>query len=66
VAGRAGVAFELDRAEVMIGPIVLFKEGRPYDEAAPEAANYLKNDELTVERLSRRGQRVVNGVDLRF
>ena len=48
VAGRAGVAFELDRAEVMIGPIVLFKEGRPYDEAAPEAANYLKNDELTV------------------
>ncbi len=48
VAGRAGVAFELERAAVTIGPIVLFKDGRPYDEAAPEAANYLKNDELTV------------------
>jgi len=48
VAGRAGVAFELERAEVTIGPIVLFKDGRPYDEAAAEAANYLKNDEITV------------------
>ncbi|MFN7915795.1 MAG: bifunctional glutamate N-acetyltransferase/amino-acid acetyltransferase ArgJ [Vicinamibacterales bacterium] len=48
VAGRAGVAFELEKAAVMIGPIVLFKDGRPYDEHAPEAAAYLKNDELTV------------------
>lgn len=48
VAGRAGVAFELEKAAVTIGPIVLFKDGRPYDEYAPEAANYLKNDELTV------------------
>ncbi|MGC4083593.1 MAG: bifunctional glutamate N-acetyltransferase/amino-acid acetyltransferase ArgJ [Vicinamibacterales bacterium] len=48
VAGRAGVAFDLEQATVTIGPIVLFKDGRPYDDAAPEAANYLKNDELTV------------------
>jgi glutamate N-acetyltransferase/amino-acid N-acetyltransferase len=48
VAGRAGVDFDLERAEVMIGPIVLFAEGRPHDEAAPEAATYLKNDEITV------------------
>jgi glutamate N-acetyltransferase/amino-acid N-acetyltransferase len=48
VAGRAGVAFELERAAVTIGPLVLFKDGRPYDEVAPEAARYLKNDELTV------------------
>ncbi|HUR33628.1 MAG TPA: bifunctional glutamate N-acetyltransferase/amino-acid acetyltransferase ArgJ [Vicinamibacterales bacterium] len=48
VAGRAGVAFELDRAAVHIGPILLFKDGRPYDEAAPQAADYLKHDELTV------------------
>lgn len=48
VAGRAGVAFDLERAAVTIGPIVLFKDGRPHDEHAPEAANYLKNDELTV------------------
>jgi glutamate N-acetyltransferase/amino-acid N-acetyltransferase len=48
VAGRAGVAFALNRASVMIGTIVLFKDGRPYDEAAPEAARYLKNDDIIV------------------
>lgn len=48
VAGRAGVAFDLNRAAVMIGTIVLFKDGRPYDQAAPEAANYLRNDDITI------------------
>jgi glutamate N-acetyltransferase/amino-acid N-acetyltransferase len=48
VAGRAGVAFELDGAEVAIGPMVLFRNGRPYDQAAPEAASYLKHSELSV------------------
>jgi len=48
VAGRAGVAFELSRAQVTIGPIVLFKDGRPYDDAAPEAAAYLKNEDVSV------------------
>ena len=48
VAGRAGVAFELSRAKVAIGPIVLFDNGRPHDEAAPEAAQYLKNDDIGV------------------
>ena len=32
----------------MIGPIVLFKDGRPYDEAAPEAASYLKNTDVAI------------------
>ena len=48
VAGRAGVAFDLSRAAVTIGSIVLFRDGRPYDEAAPEAAAYLKGKDLTV------------------
>jgi glutamate N-acetyltransferase/amino-acid N-acetyltransferase len=48
VAGRAGVGFELERAAVRIGSIVLFNDGRPYDEAAPAAAEYLKGKELTV------------------
>jgi glutamate N-acetyltransferase / amino-acid N-acetyltransferase len=47
-AGRAGVEFELSRAAVTIGSIVLFKDGRPHDEAAPEAANYLRNDEIGI------------------
>src|SRR5205823_1711530 len=48
VAGRAGVAFELERSAVSIGPVMLFKDGRPYDEAAPEAAKYLKRQDVQV------------------
>jgi glutamate N-acetyltransferase/amino-acid N-acetyltransferase len=48
VAGRAGVDFELSRAAVSIGSTVLFKDGRPYDEAAPEAAAYLKGADISV------------------
>jgi glutamate N-acetyltransferase/amino-acid N-acetyltransferase len=48
VAGRAGVAFEPDRAIVTIGPIVLFENGRPHDESAPDAAAYLQNAEIMV------------------
>jgi len=48
VAGRAGVAFDLSKAAVVIGRTVLFKDGRPYDEAAPEAAAYLKGTDLLV------------------
>ncbi len=48
VAGRAGVEFELARAAVTIGPTVLFKDGRPYDENASRAAEYLKGKEIAV------------------
>jgi glutamate N-acetyltransferase/amino-acid N-acetyltransferase len=48
VAGRAGVAFELAKAVVTIGPVVLFDNGRPHDEVAPDAATYLRNDEVLV------------------
>jgi glutamate N-acetyltransferase / amino-acid N-acetyltransferase len=48
VAGRAGVAFNLSRAAVRIGPVVLFRDGRPHDDAAPQAAAYLAGQELTV------------------
>jgi glutamate N-acetyltransferase/amino-acid N-acetyltransferase len=48
VAGRAGVEFDPNRAAVAIGPILLFQDGQPHDEAAAEAAQYLKNDEISV------------------
>jgi glutamate N-acetyltransferase/amino-acid N-acetyltransferase len=48
VAGRAGVAFELGRAAVTIGSVVLFRDGRPHDENAPAAADYLKRHEIEV------------------
>ena len=34
VAGRAGVEFSLERARVQIGDVVLFADGRPFDERA--------------------------------
>jgi glutamate N-acetyltransferase / amino-acid N-acetyltransferase len=48
VAGRAGVAFDLARAAVTIGQTTLFDRGRPHDDLAPVAAEYLKAKELTV------------------
>jgi glutamate N-acetyltransferase/amino-acid N-acetyltransferase len=48
VAGRAGVEFELGRAAVSIGSTVLFKNGRPHDESAPQAAAYLKGKDIAV------------------
>jgi glutamate N-acetyltransferase / amino-acid N-acetyltransferase len=48
VAGRANVAFELSRAAVTIGSTTLFRDGRPYDEAAAEAAVYLKGTDIAV------------------
>ena len=48
VAGRAGVAFDPQRAKVTIGSIVLFEGGRPYDDRAPQAADHLKGKEVSV------------------
>jgi glutamate N-acetyltransferase/amino-acid N-acetyltransferase len=49
VAGRAGVAFDLARAAVRIGGVVLFENGRPHDEAAPEAAVHLAGREIELQ-----------------
>jgi glutamate N-acetyltransferase/amino-acid N-acetyltransferase len=48
VAGRAGVRFDLERAGVTIGSTVLFHRGRPHDENAPAAAEYLKGRDVSV------------------
>jgi glutamate N-acetyltransferase / amino-acid N-acetyltransferase len=47
-AGRAGVTFDASRAAVTMGSIVLFKDGQPHDERAPEAAEYLKGSDLAI------------------
>jgi glutamate N-acetyltransferase/amino-acid N-acetyltransferase len=49
VAGRCGVDFALAGARVVIGSIVLFEQGRPFDERAPEAAAYLAGKEVDVQ-----------------
>jgi glutamate N-acetyltransferase/amino-acid N-acetyltransferase len=47
-AGRSGAAFVLDRATVAVGPVQVFVSGVPHDERADEAAEVMKNAELTV------------------
>jgi glutamate N-acetyltransferase/amino-acid N-acetyltransferase len=46
VAGRAGVAFDLERARIQIGDIELFSGGRPFDERAAKASEHLQEHEV--------------------
>jgi glutamate N-acetyltransferase/amino-acid N-acetyltransferase len=48
VAGRAGVAFDLERARIQIGDVELFAGGRPFDERAAEASEHLKEREVAL------------------
>ena len=48
-AGRSGAKFVLSGARVQIGSLVLFENGRPFDELAPKAADYLTGKDLQVE-----------------
>jgi glutamate N-acetyltransferase/amino-acid N-acetyltransferase len=48
-AGRAGVAFDVDHATVRVGPVVLFNDGVPFDERAPNAAAYLAGADLEID-----------------
>ena len=47
-AGRAGVAFDVERASVLVGSIVLFKDGVPFDDRAPLAADYLTGTDIEI------------------
>jgi glutamate N-acetyltransferase/amino-acid N-acetyltransferase len=48
-AGRAGVGFDIERASVRVGPIVLFNDGVPFDDRAPQAADYLTGTDIEIE-----------------
>lgn len=48
-AGRAGVPFELARASVRIGGIILFENGQPRDSNAGQAAEYLSGKDIDIE-----------------
>ena len=43
------MAFDADHATVRIGPVVLFRDGVPFDDRAPEAAAYLAGTDLEIE-----------------
>ena len=50
---------------VTIGSVVLFENGRPHDERAPEAAEYLQRKDLAVAVDLGVGRRDVDGLDVR-
>jgi glutamate N-acetyltransferase/amino-acid N-acetyltransferase len=47
-AGRSGSHFDLDRCSARIGDIVLFAEGKPFDDRAPLAAELLKRPDVAI------------------
>ena len=49
VAGRSGSRFGLDGAAVRIGTVELFRSGVPHDERAPQAAEYLRGKDISLE-----------------
>ena len=48
-AGRAGVTFDVQRATVHVGEVLLFENGLPHDDAAPRAAEHLKGKDIRIE-----------------
>ena len=48
-AGRSGVALDINRLAVRVGGILLFENGLPHDEAAPQAEAILKRDTVDID-----------------
>jgi glutamate N-acetyltransferase/amino-acid N-acetyltransferase len=48
-AGRSGVTFDVDRATIRVGGVLLFENGLPHDDAAIEAAQHLKSATIDIE-----------------
>ena len=43
------VIFDIDRATVHVGGILLFENGLPHDDAAPQAGEHLKNADVRID-----------------
>jgi glutamate N-acetyltransferase/amino-acid N-acetyltransferase len=48
-AGRSGVRFDVDRATVRVGGVLLFERGLPHDSAAPAAAEHLQTADVRID-----------------
>jgi glutamate N-acetyltransferase/amino-acid N-acetyltransferase len=48
-AGRSGVVFDVARATVRVGGVLLFEHGLPHDEAAPRAAEHLAQTNVQID-----------------
>jgi glutamate N-acetyltransferase/amino-acid N-acetyltransferase len=48
-AGRSGVTFDVDRATVRVGGVLLFENGLPHDGNAPQAEEHLKQTDISID-----------------
>ena len=48
-AGRSGVMFDMNRATVHVGGVLLFENGLPHDGNAPRAAEHLKGTDVDIQ-----------------
>ncbi|HEX5109030.1 MAG TPA: bifunctional glutamate N-acetyltransferase/amino-acid acetyltransferase ArgJ [Vicinamibacterales bacterium] len=48
-AGRSGVTFDVGRATVHVGGVLLFENGMPHDDAAPDAGKHLEGTDVRIE-----------------
>ncbi len=48
-AGRAGVVFDVSRATVHVGGVLLFEHGLPHDDLAPKAAEHMKGTDVRID-----------------
>jgi glutamate N-acetyltransferase/amino-acid N-acetyltransferase len=48
-AGRSGGRFAIERTSVRVGDVLLFENGLPHDDAAPEAGRHLEGKEIRIE-----------------
>jgi len=47
-SGRAGVPFDVNKATVHVGGVLLFENGLPHDDAAPLAAEHMKGTDIDI------------------
>ena len=47
-SGRAGVPFDVNKATVHVGGVLLFENGLPHDDAAPRAAEHMKDADVDI------------------
>jgi glutamate N-acetyltransferase/amino-acid N-acetyltransferase len=48
-AGRSGVPFDVQRATVRVGGVLLFEHGLPHDDAAPRAAEHMQGTDVRID-----------------
>jgi glutamate N-acetyltransferase/amino-acid N-acetyltransferase len=48
-AGRSGGRFDIARTTVRVGDVLLFENGLPHDEAAPEAGRHLQGKDIRID-----------------